>query len=89
MRVEGWSTAGLFEDYLASVGDGEFHIKREVSVGGVRLLRTYYHGGVDFRRVPAMVSGAAAAGGVGGAGGAGDQRGKGGRRTFFKAENQR
>ena len=33
---------------------------------------TYYHGGVDFRRVPAMVSGAAAAGGVGGAGGAGD-----------------
>ena len=89
VRVEGWSTAGLFEDYLASVGDGEFHIKREVSVGGVRLLRTYYHGGVDFRRVPAMVSGAAAAGGVGGAGGAGDQRGKGGRRTFFKAENQR
>ena len=58
VRVEGWSTEGLFDDYLASVGEGEFHIKREVSVGSVRLLRTYYHGGVDFRHVPTMSSAA-------------------------------
>lgn len=54
VRAAGWNTARLFEEYLTSVGEGEFHIRREVSVGGARLLRTYYHGGVDFRRVPTL-----------------------------------
>ena len=62
--------------------EGEFHVTREVeNAHGDVLRRTYFHGGIDFRRVSFCVEegGAAARGwchdgvfGGGGSGGSGD-----------------
>ena len=49
---DGWKPAHVFDRYSKSAAAGEFFVKREVEgAGGAVLRRTYFHGGVDFRRV--------------------------------------
>ena len=49
---DGWTPEDVFDRYAASAMEGEFHVVRDVeNARGDVLRRTYFHGGVDFRRV--------------------------------------
>jgi len=47
-----WMPAVVFDEYAKSMIEGEFHITRESrSVEGDVFYRTYFHGGIDFRKL--------------------------------------
>jgi len=49
VREAGWSQESLFQSYIRSATKGEFLLKREVEEEGISYLRTYFHGGIDWR----------------------------------------
>ncbi len=49
IREKGWTKERLFKAYIHSATKGEFLLKREVEEEGISYLRTYFHGGIDWR----------------------------------------
>ena len=53
VKEEGWSKEAVFDAYVTSATIGEFNLKRKVREGGVTFVRTYFHGGFDWRTINA------------------------------------
>lgn len=49
--AEEWSPQDVFEEYVVSVTEGEFNVRREVRRGSHVHDVTYFYGGVDFTKV--------------------------------------
>jgi hypothetical protein len=47
-----WSPRQVFDDYVKSYKQGEYHTTKEVVVGSIRYRFSYTDGGVDFGTVP-------------------------------------
>jgi hypothetical protein len=50
--MESWSSKSVFDDYVKSYTQGEYHVEKQVDSGNIRYTFTYSDGGVDFGSVP-------------------------------------
>ena len=50
--IKGWQPRAVFNAYVKSYKNGEYHVKKTVTSGNYQYTYTYTDGGVDFANVP-------------------------------------
>ncbi|GAA5200886.1 hypothetical protein GCM10023322_79750 [Rugosimonospora acidiphila] len=50
--IQGWSSRSVFDEYVKSYTQGEYHVQKQLDSGNIRYTFTYTDGGVDFGSVP-------------------------------------